>query len=434
MNISIITVFDELYKPFLQASLIGRAVDQGLLNVHIENFFSQARPKERIDAPSFGHGAGMLIKPEIVEKTIEQVEKKTGKAYKIFFSPHGKVINHYSLQQLAKRLQDQKHILFVAGRYEGMDARVEEVYADEILSLGNFVLMGGDIPVMATIEGMLRFIPGVVGKAESVEKDSFAGPFVDYPEYTQPVEWHGMKVPEVIRSGDHAASAKWRIEKAAERTVLNHFNWLKAHKLTPEQKKLAYAYIPSHYAVLLHSNIVLPDGKEGTTSVTSLDIHDGARSARTYGLKGYYLVTPLQDQQKIVTTLIDFWKTGVGVEYNPHRHEAIKLVSLQDTLLQVVKDIEAQEGKKPLLIGTSAKFKDHKKLITFHQQDQIWQEKRPILFLFGTGNGIAPEVMNVCDYILDPIEGFTDFNHLSVRSAMAIVFDRWLGIQRIPFI
>ena len=182
----------------------------------------------------------------------------------------------------------------------------------------------------------------------------------------------------------------------------------------------------------MHDQVMLPHDQVGTTSVTSLDIHDIARSACTFGIKRYFLVTPLLDQQRIVERLLEFWKTGVGVAYNPHRHQAVKQVELADSLNQVIAAIEEKEGKSPLLVATSARYHDEgfgHKIITYFEQKRVWQADRPVLLLFGTGHGIAPEVLERCDYLLVPIEGFSDFNHLSVRSAVAIILDRWLGIN-----
>lgn len=429
MNISLLSVFPELYDQFLKTSLIARAQEKQLITIDVDSFFSFVEPKKRIDAPTFGPGAGMLIRPEVVEKAIEDKQKKYGPAFKIFFSPQGQKLDQRLLQTIADKFIESKHLMTVAARYEGMDTRVEEHYADMVISIGDFVLMGGDLPAMILLEGMLRLVPDIVGKKESIERESFSGPFVDFPEYTEPVTWKGMEVPEIVRSGNHAAIEKWRQEQAAEKTVMQHFDWLRSHRMTEEQKELATDYIPVHYAALLHAEVMLPDDRVGTTSVTSLDIHDGARSAKTYGIKNYFLVTPLKDQQKVVGTLLDFWQKGGGREYNPQRSEAIEAVRMVNDLTAVIDHIEQEEGKKPLLIGTSARTVEHKKMITYYEQVVAWQEKRPVLFLFGTGQGLSPQVLDRCDYVLLPIDGFTDFNHLSVRSAMAVVFDRWLGIN-----
>lgn len=321
--------------------------------------------------------------------------------------------------------------MLLPARYEGMDDRIEQEYADEIISVGDFVLMGGDIPAMMLLEGLLRFVPGVVGKQASVEHDSFSCAFVDYPEYCAPVEWRGHVVPEVVRSGNHAAMATWRRDEAAKRTVLRHFDWLRTSAPTQQERTLASKYIPSHYAALMHTDVLIgSEGIEGTTSVTSIDIHDIARSAKTYGIKKFFVVTPLIDQQKIVSTLLDFWQKGVGVTYNYSRHRAVKQVILQESLDEVIKAIEHKEGKKPLLIATSAKTSIHQQVITYHDQTKVWAQDRPVLFLFGTGQGLAQRVLERCNYLLVPVIGLSDFNHLSVRSAVAIILDRWLGLNQ----
>lgn len=429
MKISILTLFQNLYKPFLETSLLGRAQKEGLVSFDIESLFSFCEPKERVDGPTYGHSAGMVLRPEIMEKAIESQQKKHGKALKIFFSPHGTLLDQHKVRELATLISSCKHILLLPARYEGMDARVEEEYADEIISIGNYVLMGGDIPAMVFLESVLRLLPGVVSKSESVELESFSTPFVDYPEYTAPVEWKGHKVPDVLRSGNHQAIMQWRSHIAAQRTVLKHFDWLKKHKLTAQEKRLANAYMPAHYAATMHAEVRLPGDRVGTTTITSFDIHDIARSAQTYGVNEYFVVTPLEDQQKIGNQLLDFWKTGPGVEFNIHRVQSIKQVSIKSDLNEVIASIENREGKKPVVIGTGARSDLHEKMITFYDQSKVWSMNRPVLFLFGTGHGLGPSLLERCDFMLEPLYGFTDFNHLSVRSAAGIIFDRWFGIN-----
>lgn len=431
MEISILTLFPELYTPFIKASLIGRAQQAGIVSFDITNLFSLVAPKERIDAPTFGPTAGMLLKPEIIEKAVGAAEQAHGPAFKIFFSPHGKKLDQQLLERLMGQIKERKHLMLLPARYEGMDARAEEHYADEIISVGDFVLMGGDVPAMMLIEGLLRLIPGVVGREESVKEESFSGPFVDYPEYTEPVEWQGLRVPDIIRSGNHAAIKKWRMNQAVKRTIKNHFSWLRTHGLTQEQKKIVAEHIPPHYVALMHTDVIVggPEPKEGETSVTSIDIHDISRACKTYGIKGYFVVTPLEDQQKIVKKLLDFWQTGVGITYNPSRHEAVKQTEIAESLDAVITAIEQKEGIRPLIIATSARETGHQELIGWSEQARVWQHKRPILFLFGTGQGLTDEVVGKADYLLLPVHGLTSFNHLSVRSAVAIILDRWLGLS-----
>jgi len=431
MKIAILTVVSELYDTFLKSSLIGRAQAHNIFECRAVSFREYAQPKERIDAPPFGPGAGMLLKPMVVERAIADQERQHGKAYKVFFSPHGERLTQRVAQRVAKQAQEYGHLLLVAGRYEGMDARVEEHYAHEIISLGDFVVMGGDLPAMLFLEAVVRLIPGVVGKQESIEKESFTGAFVDYPHYTEPCDWRGMHVPDIVRSGNHAAIQAWRMEQAAQRTVLHHFQWLRSSRIQEAEKKIAKANMPAHYVALMHTDVMV--GKErqvGSTSVTTLDIHDIARSSATYGIEQFFVVTPLFDQQKIVHTLLEFWQKGEGVTYNPSRHQALTKVELAIDLDQVVKAIEAKEQKKPIVIGTSARTVQGVQEITYYDQERIWAERRPVLFLLGTGQGLSDQCLQKCDYTLLPIEGFTNFNHLSVRSAAAIILDRWLGLNQ----
>lgn len=431
MNISIITVFPDLYVPFLGVSLIKNAQEKGLVHFDVQSFFSLVAPKKRIDAPTYGPGAGMLIRPELIQSAVERQEKEHGKAFKIFFSPQGEPLDQRTLKKIASKAQEAGHVMLFPARYEGMDTRVEQEYADIVVSIGDFVLMGGDIPAMMLLEGFLRLIPGVVGKEESVHEESFTGPFIDYPEYTEPIEWNNKMVPDIVRSGNHAAIAEWRMHQAARASVKKHFSWVRSHSMTKKQREVATTYIPKHYVALVHGDVLI-GGEQGvgTTSVTSIDLHDIARSCATYGVKGFFVITPLLDQKKIVKKLLDFWCSDNGIMYNKSRHEAVKLVSLQDTIEHAIEAIKQQEGVAPIVIATSAvKGLVHAPLINFYNQSHTWKHDRPVLLVFGTGKGLRPEFLCQCDFQLTPIEGFSDFNHLSVRSAVAIALDRWLGIN-----
>lgn len=431
MNISILSVFPELYDSFLQTSLIKRAQDNDIVSFDVQSFFSYVKPKERIDAPTCGPGAGMLIRPDVVEKAVNDAEGKHGRAFKIFFSPQGAKLDQKKVRSLAKTLRKQKHVMLIPARYEGMDARVEQYYADEILSVGDCVLMGGDIPAMMMLEAVLRLVPGVVGKQESVTEDSFTSAFVDYPAYTLPVTWQGMDVPDVVRSGNHGAIAQWRNESAAHASVLRHFDWVRSAVLSDDEKKLVNANMPDHYVVLAHSDVLIgPEKKPGTTSVTSIDLHDIARSSKTYGIKKFFVATPLKDQQKIVQTLLDFWQKGVGIEYNKQRYQAVQSVEIKNSVDDAIAAIRASHGVDPILVGTSAREVAHAKPVTFFDHTQVWQHERPVLFVFGTGKGLTQDIMERCDYILPPVEGLSGYKHLSVRSAVAIILDRWLGLNR----
>lgn len=411
-----------------------KAVDKQLLSFTLKTVFEYVQPKERIDAPTFGHNSGMLVRPDIMEKAFDELDGSLGKSFKIFLSPQGTRLTQRTAQDLWAKVKAYDHVTFVASRYEGVDARVEEEYADAIISVGDFVVMGGDIPAMLLMECLFRHMPGVVGKQESVELDSFSGAFVDHPEYTKPVEWKNRVVPEILRSGNHAAIIDWRQQQAAQLTVKKHFDWLRSSVITSKERDLASKYIPSHYVVLMHDGIMQKDGKVGTTSVTSIDIHDIARSSATYNLKNYFVVTPLLDQQMMVKTILGFWgDQNVGAQYNKDRHTALDVVVLSSSIKEVIEQIEHQEGQSPIILGTSARFNMHDaKMITYHDQPKIWSHQKPVLIMLGTGHGMADELLEKCDYFLPPLCGFSNFNHLSVRSAAAIIFDKWLGFDLRP--
>ena len=429
MRISALTLFPALYEPFVRTSLVARAIDSEIVSISVEDLFSFVGPKKRIDSPSFGHGSGMLLRPEVIEQAITAQEHKYGPSYKIFFSPQGKKLDQEMLSKLASILHEKKHLMLIPARYEGMDARVEQEYADCVLSIGDYVLMGGDLPAMVFMEGVLRLIPGVIGKEDSVREESFSGAFVDYPEYTAPITWRGHEVPEIVRSGNHEALRDWRKNEAAKTSVINHFQWVRSHISDREDKRRAAQFIPSHYVILMHDQVLVDTDREGTSSLTSLDIHDIARSATTYGIKNYFIVTPLVDQQRIAQKLLTFWQTEVGIEYNPQRHKALASVKLVSSLDEALAQINQIEASEPLLLGTSAKESTGIPRLTYSDQEKVWSCSRPIAIVLGTARGLAPSVLNRCDYLLGPIEGFSEYNHLSVRSAAAVILDRWLGIN-----
>jgi len=430
-NISVITLFPDLYNPFFNISLLKKAKDANILSLNLVNLFDFSINK-KVDSQVLGSGSGMLIKPDVLEKAFDNIDSKySNKSYKIFFSPQGKKLDQNLLKDIYEDTKDCKNITLVTSRYEGFDARSQEYYADLVISIGDFVSMSGDLPAMIFIESFSRLIPGVINKKDSVENDSFYGPFVDYPQYTHPIKWKGLDVPNVILSGNHLNVDIFREKEAIRKSIESHFHWVKNNIEDKSDIIKAKDFIPNHYAILMHNDVILENGREGTSSVTSLDIHDIARSAKTFGIKKYFIVTRLADQQEIVNTLLNFWKTDIGKSYNSNRSDAIEIVDLKFELDDVLKDIKNLEnGLDPILISTSAKAQETN--LGFNDQDKLWSLKRPIIFIFGTARGLSSKILDMSDYLLPAIKGFSEFNHLSVRSAAAIIFDRWLGINLKP--
>ncbi len=451
MKISIITVFPELHELFIKTSIIGRAAEKGLVEFNIVRFSDMCPPKERIDEPTVGPGVGMIMKPTVVQQAITICEEKWGHGFKVFFSPQGIKLNQRNLAVIAKNIQQEAekrwilnqvqddkvelsrsqspHLILVCPRYEGVDARVEEHYADLIISIGDYVIMGGDLPAQVFLEGLLRLVPGIVGKQESVEQDSFQSPFFDHPGYGLPVTWEGKTIPDVLRSGNHAEIERWRKEAAAKKTIEQRFDWFASSQPTQEDITLAKKFIPPHYVALMHTDVNLKEGRVGTTSIASLDIHDTARACATYNIKNFFIVCPLVDQQGIVKTFLNFWGSEQGAKYNQTRQQAVSLVKQLASFDELIAAIERQEGVKPIIVTTSAKDHPFGKKIDYQSQTEVWRHNRPILFVFGTGQGLSDHILAKSDYLLVPLQGLSNYKHLSVRSAVSIILDRWLGLH-----
>lgn len=178
--------------------------------------------------------------------------------------------------------------------------------------------------------------------------------------------------------------------------------------------------------VLVHHPVVNKIGETIGSAVTNLDLHDIARASKTYGIDNYYIVTPYEDQQKLVTEILDHWKTGHGAKYNPARKEALELVSLASSLEEVIERVTNSRGTVPLLLTTSAK--EQEKTLSYEDARGKIAKKEALLLLFGTAHGLTPEVMEMADYSLMPVGANTGYNHLSVRSAVSIVLDRLLSV------
>ena len=211
MKIDILTLFPEMFSP-LNSSILKRAVDAGILEFNLINIrdFSKDKHKKCDDYP-FGGGAGMLMSLQPIYDAIKSVKKENSKI--IFPSPRGAKFDH----KKAKELSSFKHLIFVCGHYEGVDERIFELFDMEEISLGDYVLTGGELPSMVMIDSLSRFVDGVISK-ESLENESFSNGLLEYPQYTRPAVFEGIKVPEVLLSGNHQEVEKWRKEESLKRT------------------------------------------------------------------------------------------------------------------------------------------------------------------------------------------------------------------------
>jgi tRNA (guanine37-N1)-methyltransferase len=214
VRIEVITIFPGLFGPFLRTSLIGRAVEEGLLNVGIHDLRDYSLdPHRSVDDEPFGGGGGMVMTAQPWLSAVRSISDGAT-PWRVLMTPQGRRLDDARVRSLAER----PHLLLLCGRYEAIDERVADTVVDEELSLGDYVLSGGELPAMVLIETISRQIPGVVGLPDSVENDSFRSGLLDHPHYTRPREIEGMRVPEVLLSGDHRAIEEWRRAEALEAT------------------------------------------------------------------------------------------------------------------------------------------------------------------------------------------------------------------------
>jgi tRNA (guanine37-N1)-methyltransferase len=218
VRVDVLTIFPRLFAPFLEESILGSALRRGLLAVAVHDLrdWTQDRHRSVDDAP-YGGGPGMVLRPEPLVAAIEALAGPKGPARKarvVLLSPQGSRLDQAGLAALAH----EEHLVLVCGRYEGVDQRAIDLAVDAELSVGDYVLSGGEVPALVVIEGVARLLPGVVGNPESVAHESFQAGLLEGPHYTRPPIFGGLAVPEVLRSGDHAAVARWRAERARERT------------------------------------------------------------------------------------------------------------------------------------------------------------------------------------------------------------------------
>jgi tRNA (guanine37-N1)-methyltransferase len=233
MKIDILTLFPEFFSNLNNWSIIGRAIENDILDINYTNIrdFSKNKHKKVDDYP-FGGGPGMVMTPEPIYDCISSVKKDVSKV--IYLSPQGKILN----QDILNRLSEEKHIILLCGHYEGIDNRIIDNYIDEEISIGDYVLTGGEIPAMALVDGISRLLKGTLSSEESYEEESHYKGLLEYPQYTRPREFRGIKVPEVLLSGNHKKIKEWKDYQSLKTTLLKRPDIINNLKLDKDNLNL----------------------------------------------------------------------------------------------------------------------------------------------------------------------------------------------------
>ncbi|MFI3272567.1 MAG: tRNA (guanosine(37)-N1)-methyltransferase TrmD [Pseudomonadota bacterium] len=446
MRFNIVTLFPEFFSSPLAVALMGKAQENAVIDVALLNPRDTTEDRHHtVDDRPYGGGPGMVMMVEPLRRTLDgivQSGKPRGRI--LMMSPAGKPFS----QAMARDLAKDEAVTILCGRYEGFDARIHDLYDIEPVSMGDFVLNGGETAALAVMEAVGRLVTGFMGKEESGTEESFSEGLLEYPHYTRPevltventkesedvgkngdtAEAKSFSVPEILRSGDHGRIAAWRRTKALEATVLQRPDLLPEAKLTEDDmdtlRKVQRIRVGRNlFCALVHFPVMLKGKNTGATSLTNLDVHDIGRSSCTYGLGGFYVSTPIEDQKALLATLLQHWTEGAGAKSNPDRAEALGRITGVSTVQEAIEDVTKRTGQSPFIVGTSARGAGD--ISPSHVREIL--EERPVLLLFGTGHGLAPELLDNCDAMLRPLRWMDGYNHLSVRAAAAIILDRLLG-------
>ncbi len=440
MNFTVVTLLPELIEGAFAAGVVGRGRDAGLIVVTTVNPREFTSDKHRtVDDTPYGGGPGMVMKAEPLLAAIDHVSRQAGPAgHRIALTPSGRPLT----QQRVRELAALPHLVLVCGRYEGIDQRVLDTAIDEELSIGDYVLSGGELGALVIIDAVARLVPGVLGEPESATDESFAGALLEYPQYTRPAQVAtsaGMLgVPAILSSGNHAAIADWRRQQAMQRTAQRRPELWGQHRVDKHDRKLLKA-LPELdiaarcYVALVHHPVSDRTGLVVTTALTNLDLHDIARSTTTYGLAAFFVVTPIDSQRDKALQIGAMWRENMAGE---HRTKALAAVRVAADVAAAVAAITAEVGVAPLVVATSASPQQFPGIETLTSTDLLQRlvgvpsattPPQPILLLFGTGWGLVSAQLAKVDLVLHPIEGAPAWNHLSVRSAVAITLDRLFG-------
>ncbi len=412
-----ISLFPEMLENFFSVGVIFQARKKGLLHFVYTNPRDHAEDKHRsVDDRPFSGGDGMVMKANVLDKSLQSFSYNPQQHRLVYLSPQGARLDVPKIRSFA---EDSREVVLLCGRYSGIDERFFWEHPAEEISIGDYVLSGGEVAAAVFIESVTRFVPGVLGHSGSAENDSFSQGRLEAPQFTRPEVWKEHRVPSILLSGDHKKIEEYQKKESLRMTSL------KRPDLLPTQRnKLSIALV--HYPIVDRSKEII------ATNITNFDIHDPARASRTYGANPYYIIHPVPEQLMFVHRILDHWKIGTGRQYNSSRRKALDAVRTAPSLEAAVDNLtELHQGRKPQVLVTHARpIEGLKTWSTASLRDYLRREDAdPVLLVFGTGYGLPEDFMKQQDGVLESLHGPPpdDFRHLSVRSAISIYLDRLLS-------
>ena len=429
MKFDIVTIFPGFFDSVFSFGVISRAAENKALEINVHDLRSYSGEKHgKTDDTPYGGGSGMLMTPEPIGNAVGRIRERGLRSAVILTTPKGEEFD----DRKARELSGFEQLIIICGRYEGVDDRVGELHVDMKISTGKYINSGGEYACSLIVDAVSRYLPGVLGNAESLASESLTNGLLEYPQYTKPRTYGGKKVPDVLLSGDHGKIREWRRRESIKSTFIQNPACLDDARLSREEdaflKELKTGASPDFrvYIALVHYPAYNSRLEVVPTAFKSMDAHDISRDATTYGVRKFYLVNPVEEQRRLAGRLVDHWIEGEGKNFNETKSKAFGIISIMSTIEEAVGQIEEIEGKKPKIVATDARFSDD---MTGYRalREKIFENTEPFLILFGTGWGLTLETVKAADYVLKPISGYTGFNHLSVRSAAAIVLDRLLS-------
>jgi tRNA (guanine37-N1)-methyltransferase len=244
MKFDVVTIFPAMVDASLREGILGRAIERGVFDVHVHDLRAFTDDRHHVvDDVAYGGGPGMVMKPEPFFRAVEAIAAEHGApAAVILTTPDGRTLDHAA----AERIAALPHVVILCGRYEGVDDRVRQQLATEEISIGDYVLTGGELPALVIVDAVARLLPGVVGDEESVSRDSFARGLLDYPQYTRPARFRGIDVPPVLLSGHHAEIERWRRREALRRTLETRPELLERAALSDEDRRVLHELRQEH--------------------------------------------------------------------------------------------------------------------------------------------------------------------------------------------